>query len=283
MKSIITFGMNSGLGDSYNCIYRAFVTHEYLKELGYETTTYINLGLNPYKMDNDDRSIFKRIFCLDKFDNLNILMFDFNDTNVHFPKNYELIFNDNNIYKVYVDKKINVDYNFNSYVNWGYSDNLPKYNLFTKEIIDFCENKIKTFPPKYYCLHYRWHEMDNKEISFNNYKNIMFNFIEKYENTPIFICSSDQNLKKRFYDTKYKNIFFNNYEFPDNWYTRTYNWDNEKLMEFFKETIFEMYVISKSEKILTLCYWFSSFLFFSSSYNQTSISNKLRYCHNLVN
>ena len=50
-----------------------------------------------------------------------------------------------------------------------------------------------------------------------------------------------------------------------------------ELFEFFKETIFEMYALSKCDKILRLCNWFSGFLFFSNSFNQTNISNKLRY------
>ncbi len=51
----------------------------------------------------------------------------------------------------------------------------------------------------------------------------------------------------------------------------------KRVFEFFKETIFEMYIMSKSKKILRLCTWFSGFLFFSNSNNQTNIKNKLRY------
>jgi hypothetical protein len=99
------------------------------------------------------------------------------------------------------------------------------------------------------------------------------------ENTeiPIFVCTSDQDFKDRIVKLNYSNTFFNDYLFPENWYTRTYDWDDEKLMKFFKETIFEMYVMSKSEKILRLCNWFSGFLFFSNSFNQTNIPNKQRY------
>lgn len=275
MKAILSFGMTSGLGDSYNCMYRAFITHEYLKELGYEITTYVNIGLNPYKMDNDDRSIFKRIFRLDKFDNLNIILHEFSDEYEIFPKDYELIFNNAGIYKVYVDKKINVEHNFNGYFNWEYSDDLPKYNLFTDEIMEFCENKIKTFPEKYYCIHYRRFEIDDKEISFNSYNDVLNNFLEQNKEIPIFVCSTDHDFKDRI--SNQPNLFFNDYIFPENWYARTYNWDDDTLMEFFKNTIFEMYALSKSEKILRLGRWFSSFLFFSTSYNQTNIPNKKRY------
>jgi len=277
MKAILSFGMKSGLGDSYGGMYRAYITHEYLKELGYEITTYVNIGLNPYKMDTNDRSIFKRVFQLDKFDNLNIILHDFNNQCDIFPKEYELLFDNSGIYQVYVDKKINVEHKFETYYFWQNTDNLPRYNLFTKEIMDYCEEKIKTFPEKYFCVHYRWYEIDDKEFSFNKNKDLLIDFLNENSNIPTFVCTSDQDFKRRIVELNYSNIFFNNYKFPENWYARTYNFDDETLMDFFKETIFEMYVLSKSEKILRLCDWFSGFLFFSNSYNQTNISNKDRY------
>jgi len=277
MKAIVSFGMTSGLGDSYGGMYRAYIAHEYLKELGYEITTYVNIGLNPYKMNDEYRSIFKRVFQLDKFDNLNIILNEFNNQSDTYPKDYELIFDNSGIFQVYVDKKIDVEYQFNGYFYWQDTDDLPKYNLFTKEIMDFCEEKIKTFPAKYYSIHYRWYEIDNKETSFNNYKEILCNFLKDNTEIPIFVCTSDQDFKDRIVKLNYSNTFFNDYLFPENWYTRTYDWDDEKLMKFFKETIFEMYVMSKSEKILRLCNWFSGFLFFSNSFNQTNIPNKQRY------
>jgi hypothetical protein len=113
MKAIVSFGMTSGLGDSYGGMYRAYIAHEYLKELGYEITTYVNIGLNPYKMNDEDRSIFKRVFQLDKFDNLNIILNEFNNQSDTYPKDYELIFDNSGIFQVYVDKKIDVEYQFN--------------------------------------------------------------------------------------------------------------------------------------------------------------------------
>jgi hypothetical protein len=275
MKAILAFGLTSGLGDSYGCVYRAFITHEYLKELGYEITTYVNLGLNPYKMNNEDRNIFKRVFCLNKFDNLKIILHDFNDQYEIFPKDYELLYNNAEIFKVYVDRKIDIEHNFNGHYYWQESDDLPKYNLFTDEIMEFCEEKIKTFPKKYYCVHYRWFETDDKETFYSRYEKNLNKFLEENKDIPIFLCGTDQNVKIKM--SKYPNVFFNNYEFPENWYARAYNWDDDKLMEFFKETIFEMYVLSKSEKILRLCSWISGFLFFAITYNQTNISNKERF------
>ena len=191
MKAILSFGMTSGLGDSYGSMYRAFIAHEHLKELGYEITTYVNLGLNPFKMNNNDREIFKRVFQLDKFNKLNIILHEYNHEYEIFQKDYELLFDNAGIFKIYVDKKIDVEHKFDGHYYWQDSDDLPKYNLFTKEIIDFCEEKIKSFPIKYHCIHYRWYEIDDKETSFNNYKEILNQFLKENEKTPIFVCTSD--------------------------------------------------------------------------------------------
>ena len=234
MKAILSFGMTSGLGDSYGGLFRAYITHEYLKKLGYEITTYVNIGLNPYKMNSEDREIFKRVFRLDLFNNLNIILHDYNSEYDIFQKDYDLIFDNAGIYKVYVDKKIDIDYNFESHYYWQESDELPKISLFSKEIMDFCEEKVKTFPDKFYAIHYRWYEIDDKETSFNRYEENVIKFLNDNQETPIFVCTSDQDFKDRILKLNYKNIFFNNYEFPENWYARTYNWDDDKLFEFFK-------------------------------------------------
>lgn len=268
--------MTSGLGDSYGAMYRSYLTQEYLKKLGYNTTTYVNIGLNPYKMNNNDREIFKKIFRLDMFDDLNIILHEFNLNEYPFESNYELVFNNDGIFKVYVDTKLE-DYNFTSYFFWQDMDELPKINMFSDYITQFCENKLKSFPEKFYSIHYRWHEIQDKETSFQESKNLLMDFLEENKNVPIFVCSSDQDFKIRLTNLNYTNVFFNDYQFPENWYARTYDWSDEKLLEFFAETLFEMYVLSKSEKILRLCNWFSGFLFFSNSFNQTNISNKVRY------
>lgn len=275
MNAIISFGMNSGLGDSYGAMYRVYLTQEILKKIGYSVKTYVNIGLNPYKMNSHDREIFKKIFDFSVFDNLEIILHEFNDT--HLPKNYELIYDNSRIYKVYVDEKINTDYGLDGLYYWQDVDHLPKYNLLNKDIIKFCEEKITTFPENFYSIHYRWFEIDNKETSLKSYENMIMSFLDENKEKPIFICSSDNNFKKFISELKYSNIFFNNYDFPENWYTRRYDLTDDELFEFFKETLFDMYALSKSEKILRLGTWFSGFLFFSCTFNQTNISNKLRY------
>ena len=62
MKSIITAGFNSGLGDMYTNLYQIIYLQEELKKIGYEVKTIIDLGINPYNVDGENRDIFKRIF-----------------------------------------------------------------------------------------------------------------------------------------------------------------------------------------------------------------------------
>jgi hypothetical protein len=75
----------------------------------------------------------------------------------------------------------------------------------------------------------------------------------------------------------YTNLIYNDYVQPDNFYTRTYNFNDDKLLKFLFETAFEMEILSMSEKILRTGGWFSSFLFHSTINNKTNTSNKLRY------
>ena len=48
-------------------------------------------------------------------------------------------------------------------------------------------------------------------------------------------------------------------------------------LEILKETLCDMYLLSKCEKIYRIANWFSAFLSFSCLYNQTNVSNTLRY------
>jgi hypothetical protein len=52
---------------------------------------------------------------------------------------------------------------------------------------------------------------------------------------------------------------------------------DDELFEILKETLCDMYLLSKCEKVYRISNWFSAFLSFSCLYNQTNISNKLRY------
>jgi hypothetical protein len=275
---ILSFNMNSGLGDSYGGLFRAYFAYEKLIKLNYDVKVFVNIGLNPYKTHNNDRDIFKKIFNFDYFNNIQITLNDDILVDEIKKNNYVVLFNYHNIYKIYGNLKNNIDFDINEYYYWQVDDTLPKKCFFTKEIIDFCENKLKSYPIKYNSIHFRIfeYEHDRENIIYNNLK-IINDFCEENNDMPIFLCSIDNDIKNKISNLN-KNIFFNDFEFPDNWYTRSYNWDDEKLYDFFKETIFDMYTLSKSDKILRVgIQWFSGFLFFSSSFNQTSISNKLRY------
>ena len=52
---------------------------------------------------------------------------------------------------------------------------------------------------------------------------------------------------------------------------------DDELFEILKETLCDMYLLSKCEKVYRISNWFSAFLSFSCLYNQTNVSNKLRY------
>jgi hypothetical protein len=53
--------------------------------------------------------------------------------------------------------------------------------------------------------------------------------------------------------------------------------NDDELFEILKETLCDAYALSKCEKIYRIANWFSGFLSFSCLYNQTNVSNKLRY------
>ena len=139
MKAYITSALNSGLGDNYSGIYKVYTTQEYLKKLGYEVYHHIDFGLNPYKMDVPNRDIFFRLFKLNLLDNLKIHIYDgFEPELGNFSEsenNTILIFNNDRIYRVYVDEILSEPYDFENFMNWQERDDLPKLNFFTEEVM----------------------------------------------------------------------------------------------------------------------------------------------------
>lgn len=280
MRAFLNANFNAGFGSSYDVLYRLYVTQEKLKKLGYVVKTYIDFGLNPYKMDNEDRSVFYKILNLNLLDNLVISTSGFNSEVGNFLEraDCELVFNNANIFFVYVDEKIEELFPFEDFVLWQSRDNLPKISMLTDEVTLFAEEKLKSLPKNFYCVHYRPFELHNQTDELNR----SFQEIEKFINTnqdrTIFICTQFEILKKKLREKKFKNVFINNYEFPDDHGgVRGLGWTDEKLLNYLKETVFEMYALSKSEKILRISGWFSNFLFFSNTFNQTEILNNHRY------
>jgi hypothetical protein len=280
MNAFLNANFNAGFGSSYDVLYRLYVTQEKLKKLGYEVKTYIDFGLNPYKMNTEDRSVFYKVLNLNLLDNLVLSTSEFNSELGNFPErnNCELVFNNSNIFFVYVDKKTEELFPFEDFVLWQSRDDLPKISMLTDEAIEFTEDKLKKITDDFYCIHYRPFELHNQTEELNkNFQEIDL-FIKNNSDKTIFICTQFEVLKNLIKKNKYSNVYVNDYEFPDDHGgVRGLGWDDEKLLSYLKETVFEMYALSKSDKILRISGWFSNFLFFSNTFNQTKISNKDRY------
>jgi hypothetical protein len=280
MNAFLNANFNAGFGSSYDVLYRLYVTQEKLKKLGYEVKTYIDFGLNPYKMNTEDRSVFYKILNLNLLDNLVLSTSEFNSELGNFPErnNCELVFNNSNIFFVYVDKKTEELFPFEDFVLWQSRDDLPKISMLTDEAIEFTEDKLKKITDDFYCIHYRPFELHNQAEELNkNFKEIE-KFITDNKEKTIFICTQFEILKSKLREKNYPNLYINDYVFPDDHGgVRGLGWNDDTLLEYLKETVFEMYALSKSKKILRISGWFSNFLFFSNTFNQTKISNKDRY------
>jgi hypothetical protein len=281
MNSFITSNVNCGLGSTYDTLYRIYVTQEQLKKYGYNVKTYINFGLNPYKMDNDDRSVFFNLLKFKLIDNLIIYTDGINPCTDGFPEKNgcELYYNNSNIYNVYLNETPKFDLKLENFDDWYTRDDLPKISLLEDVIVDFCEEKLKNYPKKFYSIHYRPYEYSNQEEEISNNYEIIKKFIEENLNTPIFFFSQFKGIIDKLKKEKYTNLIFNDFDFKiDHNGVRGLGLSDDDLYDYMKEVIFDMYTLSKSEKILRIGGWFSNFLFFSSTYNQTTLSNKNRYC-----
>jgi hypothetical protein len=150
--------------------------------------------------------------------------------------------------------------------------------MLTDEAIEFTEDKLKKITDDFYCIHYRPFELHNQTEELNkNFKEIE-KFITDNKEKTIFICTQFEILKSKLREKNYPNLYINDYVFPDDHGgVRGLGWNDDTLLEYLKETVFEMYALSKSKKILRISGWFSNFLFFSNTFNQTKISNKDRY------
>jgi len=58
---------------------------------------------------------------------------------------------------------------------------------------------------------------------------------------------------------------------------RTMNLTDDILYEYLKETIFDMYMLSTCKQIYRIANWFSGFLFFTCTFNNTGIPNQERF------
>jgi hypothetical protein len=281
MKAYITSHFNAGFGSTYDVLYRIYVTQEQLKKLGYTVKSYIDFTFNPYKMDSYDRDIFGKILNFDLIDNLVIdSKGGFNPEIGNFPErdNCELILNNSRIYYVYVDEKVDGVENLETFVLWQTRDDLPKISMLTEETTKFCENKLLNYPDNFYVIHYRPFELHNQDDEIIKNLDFIKKFINEHNDKPILFFSQFDKMKEVLKNEKFENLFFNDFKYlVDHSGVRSLGLNDNELLEYMNEVVFEMYAMSKSEKILRICGWFSNFLFFSNICNQTNVDNKLRY------
>jgi hypothetical protein len=266
----------------YTNLYQIYYLQEELKKIGYEVKTIIDLGRNPYKMYSEDRNIFKRIFKLDLLDELEIVIGNLETVNDDLSQDLIKVYNYEHIHTVFVDEKSGEFDNIKHVKHsWYYRDDLPKINLFSDEVTKYCELKSKEIGDNYIGLHYRPFSSDNEdniESDLENYKLEINNILEENHDKIVFISTNKFLVKEYLKNSNYTNYYINEFVFPNvHDSIRELKINDDDLFEILKETLCDMYLLSKCEKIYRIANWFSAFLSFSCLYNQTNVSNTLRY------
>jgi len=278
MEAIITAPFFTGLGDMYSNIYYLYYRQEELKKKGYDVKVIISCQTNGYTTVSsiEDCYFLGRIFDLSVFDNL-IVSTELDTTLGNFTnyQNYKIINNYLNFLRCYVEitNPINsldlIEFN-----DIDKKDDLPKWNLLSNEVRVYCENYIKRFPKNFNVIHFRCGDKTDVEYEFNKYKKDIDDFVSNSDNNIIFLTTSEK-IKNLMIDEKYNNVFFNEYPQGELW---TKKLNGEELVNYLKNILVDMCLISHAEKIKRLgIFWFSNFLFFGTTNNQTLISNKLRF------
>jgi hypothetical protein len=165
--------------------------------------------------------------------------------------------------------------------SWYYRDDLPKINLLSDEVTEYCEMKSKEIKEGYVGLHYRIFSSDNEdniESDLESYKSTINSVLEENSDKVVFVSTNKNLVKKYLKSSNYTNYHINTFVFPNvHDSIRELKINDDELFEILKETLCDMYLLSKCEKIYRIANWFSAFLSFSCLYNQTNVSNKLRY------
>jgi len=282
MKSVITASLLSGLGDMYLNIYQVYSLQNELKKIGYEVKVILNLSYGPYKINGQDRNVFKRIFKLHLLDNLEIVTSNFEQIDNNLKKDLIEAYRYEHIHTIFVDELID-EFKDIQYIkhSWYYRDDLPKINLLSDEVTEFCEMKSKKIGGGYIGLHYRPFSSDNEnniQSDLEEYKPTINSILEENKDKIVFVSTNKNLLKEYLKNSSYKNYYINTFEFPNvHENIKNLKINDDELFEILKETLCDAYALSKCEKIYRIANWFSGFLSFSCLYNQTNISNKLRY------
>ena len=282
MKAVITTALASGLGDMYLGIYQIHYLQEQLKEIGYEVKVIIDLGVSPYKVYGDDRNVFRRIFKLYLLDNLEIVIGGIANINNNLDNELSQVYSYEHIHKVFVDIKVDEFDNIKHIKHsWYYRDDLPKINFLSDEVTNYSEMISKQIGDGYVALHYRPFSSDdekNIESDLITYKPTIENILEENQDNIVFVSTNKNLVKEYLKNSNYKNYYINSFVFLDVHDTiRTLRISDDELFEILKETLCDMYLLSKCKKIYRIANWFSGFLSFSCLYNQTGVPNHSRF------
>ena len=282
MKAFITSALNSGLGDMYSNIYRIYDVQEQLKKIGYTVKVTIEIANNPYKIHTPDRDIFKRIFKFEKLDGIEIITQRLENVNIELGEKYNKVYNYEHIYTIFVDEKHDEFDNVHHMKHsWYHRDDLPKINFLTDEVTEFAEERLKKIGKDFIGVHYRpfsSDNIDNIESDLDSYKPFFKDVLETHVDNLVFVSTNKNAVKKYLKSSEYTNYFINEFEFTDvHEGIRHLCMDDDILFEHLKESLCDMYLLSKCETIYRIANWFSGFLFFACTFNQTNVSNRLRF------
>jgi len=282
LKAVITTSFNSGLGDMCLGYYQIYYLQEQLKQIGYEVKTIIDLGRSPYKTTGEDRNIFRRIFNFDFLDDLEIILGNLEHVKTNLRDELIEVYKYEHVHSVFVNIESDNFTKINHVKHsWYYRDDLPKINLFNTEVIDYCESKCLKIPKINVGLHYRPFSSDNEnniQSDLETFKNDIHSILEKNSDEIVFVSTNKNLLKEYLKNSSYKNVYVNDFVFPNvHEAIRSLNLNDDALFEILRETIFDMFLLSKCEKIYRIANWFSAFLSFACLYNQTDVSNRLRF------
>lgn len=278
MNAIITVPLITGLGDIFTGLYWTWHRQEELKGLGYTVKIYFQCSSSGYTTikSEDDCGYITKIFDFSIFDDWKfILDLDTNIGNFSSSEDYKLVNNYLNSVRCYFEKNNPLD-NI-SLKEFGSMHLLEttKKNFFTEDVHNYCQKKLLEFPDDFILIHFRQHEKSNIVDSFRENEKIIDDFVSNYENEKIVFISSSEKTKNLVREKNYTNVVFNRYVQKDIYIT---NLEGEELLDYVKNTIVDMYLVSKAKKILRLGVgWHSSFLNFGAINNETSISNYERF------
>ena len=148
---------------------------------------------------------------------------------------------------------------------------------------EYAETKSKNIKQDYIGLHYRPFSNDNtgqtqQQIDLDNNREYINTILESHKDKIVFVSTPKNILKDYLRKSVYTNYYINDFVFPDD-HEQMYrlNLNDDELFTYFKETLCDMYCLSKCKKIYRIANWFSGFLFFSCTFNQTSVPNLERF------